>query len=94
MTGHFISAVCRDGVSGYFSFNKDIIFIEVCLGRVTCAGRFLAIETMALHHHLGLPNNSQCDCTATTAAFSEGWVIHVGFSSCLFYVLGADFAER
>ena len=94
MTGHFVSAVGRHCVSNHLSLNKDILFVEVGLGRVTGAGCFLAIETMALHHHLWLSNYSQCDRTATTTAFSKGWVTHVKFSSYLLYVLGVDFAER
>ena len=53
MTGHFISAVCCDGMSDYLTLDKDILLVEVCLGCVTSPGCFLAIETMALHHHLG-----------------------------------------
>ena len=80
ITGHLTPAICLDGESGCMSLDGDILFGEVCIGCVAGAGRFLTIEAMALHHHLGLSANGEGDSTATTTTCSKWRVGHTEFS--------------
>lgn len=79
ITSHLIPTVYHDGVSGCFSQDGDILFGEVCIGRVASAGSFLTIKTMALHHHPGLFTNGQGDSTTTTTTSSKWPVGHIEF---------------
>jgi len=64
------------GVASGITMDGDVLFRKIRIGSMTSSSGFLTIETMALHHHLWLFPDCQCDVSAVAAAYGKWFVIH------------------